>query len=209
LLLTRLVADLRELALAEAGQLSVERKPVELGDLARRVATAVEPAAVEKGIALSLDIDPDLPDVSADPDRVSQVLHNLLSNALRHTPAGGQIAVSVGLAPGAEQMSLYLARGGAQEQRSKGEILSLPRSPAPPLLVAVADTGPGIPPEDLPYIFDRFYRADKSRSRAGGGSGLGLTIARYIVEAHGGRIWAESREGEGTRICFMLPITTR
>jgi two-component system OmpR family sensor kinase/two-component system sensor histidine kinase BaeS len=209
LLLTRLVADLRELALAEAGQLSVERKPVELGDLARRVATAVEPAAVEKGIALSLDIAPDLPPVSADPDRLNQVLHNLLSNALRHTPVGGKIAVSVGPSPGAEQMSLYLARGGAQGQRSRGEIPSPPRSPAPPLLVAVADSGPGIPAEDLPYIFDRFYRADKSRSRAGGGSGLGLTIARYIVEAHGGRIWAESREGEGTRLCFTLPITIR
>ena len=69
----------------------------------------------------------------------------------------------------------------------------------------MTDSGPGISPEDLPYIFDRFYRADKSRSRAGGGSGLGLTIARYIVEAHGGRIWAESREGEGTRLCFTLP----
>lgn len=180
LLLSRLVTDLRELALAEAGQLTIERGPVEMGDLARRVVSAVEPAAAEKGIALSLEVDPNLPAVSADPDRLSQVLHNLLSNALRHTPEGGQIRVSAGIAP---------------MERGKDRVL----------LVSVADTGPGIPPEDLPHIFDRFYRADKSRSRAGGGSGLGLTIARYIVEAHGGRIWAQSRLGEGTEISFTIP----
>jgi signal transduction histidine kinase len=113
-----------------------------------------------------------------------------LANALRFTPAGGQITVAVKPAR-------------PEEQGSGGEALPS-RSPAP-LLVSVADTGPGIPAEDLPYVFDRFYRADRSRSRAGGGSGLGLTIARSIVEAHGGRIWAESRPGQGTRIVFTIP----
>ncbi len=183
LLLSRLVSDLRELALAEAGQLAIECKPVDMGDLARRVVAAVEPAAAGKDVRLSLRIAPELPTVSVDADRISQVLHNLLANALRHTPAGGQITLAVGMASDSQ-------------------------SPNLPLLIAVSDTGPGIPPEDLPYIFDRFYRADKSRSRAGGGSGLGLTIARYIVEAHGGRIWAESRVGEGTHIAFTLPSGT-
>ena len=182
LLLARLVADLRDLALAEAGQLTIERRPVDLGDLAGRVAAAVEPVAAEKGVALALTVSPNLPPVSADADRLSQVLHNLLSNALRHTPAGGRVTVSVGLAPA-----------------------PLPPCPSAPLLVSVADTGPGIPTEDLPYVFDRFYRADLSRSRAGGGSGLGLTIARTLVEAHGGRMWAESRVGEGTRVAFTIP----
>jgi two-component system OmpR family sensor kinase/two-component system sensor histidine kinase BaeS len=204
LLLTRLVADLRDLALAEAGQLSIERKSTDLGDLARRVATAVEPAAVEKGIALSLDVASNLPPISADPDRLSQVLHNLLSNALRHTPAGGQVTISLG-AVTEEDWKIGRLEGWKGEWIHPYPNLPIFQPSSPPLLVSVSNTGPGIPPEDLPYIFDRFYRADKSRSRAGGGSGLGLTIASYIVEAHGGRIWAESREGEGTRFCFTLP----
>jgi two-component system OmpR family sensor kinase len=190
LLLARLVADLRELALAEAGQLAVEHRPVDVSELAERVAAAVEPAAADKGVTLTTSVAPNLPTVSADADRLRQVLHNLLANALRYTPAGGRITVAVGLMQ-------------PEEQESSGEPLP-PHSPAP-LLVSVADTGPGIPAEDLPYVFDRFYRADKSRSRAGGGSGLGLAIARSIVEAHGGRIWAESRPGQGTRIAFTLP----
>ncbi len=176
LLLARLVADLRELALAEAGRLTIERSPVHLDDAVRRVATAVEPAASEKGIALGVDIAPNLSAACADADRLSQVLHNLLGNALRHTPSGGRVGISV-------------------QAFSPSE-----------LLVSVTDTGPGIPPADVPYIFDRFYRADKSRSRAGGGSGLGLTIARHIIESHGGRIWARSQLDEGTCIKFTLPI---
>jgi len=204
ILLGRLVTDLRELALAEAGQLAIERRPVDVGELAQRVVAAVEPAAAEKGIALAATIAPQLPIIPADADRLRQVLHNLLSNALRYTPDGGQVIVSVRLASGAEEMSLQAKGRGAEEQRGNGDSPLHPRSSAP-LLVSVADTGPGIPAGDLPYVFDRFYRADKSRSRAGGGSGLGLAIARSIVEAHGGRIRAESRPGEGTSIAFTLP----
>jgi signal transduction histidine kinase len=237
LLLSRLVADLRDLALAEAGQLTIQHSPIDLGDLARRVVAAVEPVAAETNIVLSLDISPNLPTISADADRLNQVLHNLLTNALRHTPSGGRITVSVRMA------SLEEWKDGRLEDRKTGRsedwktgrlegwergrtartpnlpISQFPNFPisqssklppfhpsSPPLLVSVADTGSGIPAEDLPHIFDRFYRADKSRSRAGGGSGLGLTIARYIVEAHGGRIWAESQVGEGTQIVFTLPI---
>ncbi len=231
LLLSRLVADLRDLALAEAGQLTIEHSPVNLGDLARRVVAAVEPVAAEKDIALALDISPNLPTISADADRLNQVLHNLLSNALRHTPSAGCITVSVSMASQEEW------KGGRSEDWKTGRLegwergktaptpnlpisqfpsFPISQSPnlptfqpsTPVLLVSVADTGPGIPAEDLPHIFDRFYRADKSRSRAGGESGLGLTIARYIIQAHGGHIWAESQEGEGTRIGFTLPISS-
>jgi signal transduction histidine kinase len=107
--------------------------------------------------------------------RISQVLGNLLTNALRHTPPGGRVTLSA------------RAIGGAVE-------------------VTVADTGVGIPPEDLPYIFERFWRGDKSRSRAGGGSGLGLAIARQLVEMHGGKIGVESTPGQGTRFTFTLPL---
>ncbi|MFQ5859798.1 MAG: sensor histidine kinase, partial [Anaerolineae bacterium] len=116
-----------------------------------------------------------LPPMEVDVQRISQVLFNLLSNALRYTPAGGTITVRS-------------ERVGDQVQ------------------VAVADTGEGISPEDLPYVFKRFYRADKSRARASGGSGLGLAIAKQIVEAHGGRIWAKSWVGAGSTFAFTLPL---
>jgi signal transduction histidine kinase len=203
LLLSRLVSDLRELALAEAGQLSIECKQVDMGDLARRVVAAVEPAAAGKDVRVSLQIASDLPTVSVDADRISQVLHNLLGNALRHTPAGGQITLAVGVA--SDHQSPNLSQRDPVGPISQFTNLPISQSPNLPVVVTVSDTGPGIPPEDLPYIFDRFYRADKSRSRTGGGSGLGLTIARYIVEAHGGRIWAESRVGQGTNVLFTIP----
>jgi two-component system OmpR family sensor kinase len=212
LLLSRLVADLRELALAEAGQLKIEPQPVDMGTLAGRIVAAVEPAAADKGVALTLHVSPPPPTVSADADRLSQVMHNLLSNALRHTPAGGRIEVSVKTASvedlKGERSSAWQQETAAKPgSRSADHAVQSPafRPSHAPVLVTVRDTGPGIPAEDLPYIFDRFYRADKSRSRSVGGSGLGLTIARYIVEAHGGRIWAESQVGQGTRVQFIIP----
>jgi two-component system OmpR family sensor kinase len=212
LLLSRLVADLRELALAEAGQLTIEHQPVDMGELAVRLVAAVEPAAADKGVALAVHVVPHLPAILADADRLSQVLHNLLSNALRHTPAGGRIEVSVSIAS-LEDLQGERLSGWEKETAAPAPNLAAhhaTKSPTyppshPPILVAVSDTGPGIPAADLPYIFDRFYRADKSRSRSVGGSGLGLTIARYIVEAHGGRIWAESQVGQGTRVQFIIP----
>jgi signal transduction histidine kinase len=186
-LMSRLVTDLRDLALAEAGKLNLERRPTDLGALARRVAAAVEPVAAEKGINLVVEMRPDLPVVLADADRLRQVLHNLLSNALRHTPAAGRIAIAV----------------------DKGAAPKMSPSQAAALQVTVSDTGSGIAAEDLPYIFDRFYRADRARSQDDGGSGLGLTIARTIVESHGGRIWASSRPGRGTQIAFTVPVASQ
>jgi two-component system OmpR family sensor kinase len=186
-LMSRLVTDLRDLALAEAGKLKLQRQPTDLGDLSRRVAAAVEPVAVEKGIYLVVEVRPDLPVVFADADRLRQVLHNLLSNALRHTPAGGRIAITVD-------------RAATPKASPTGTVA---------LQVTVSDTGSGIAPEDLLYIFDRFYRADRARSQDDGGSGLGLTIARTIVESHGGRIWANSQPGRGTQIAFTVPATSQ
>jgi two-component system OmpR family sensor kinase/two-component system sensor histidine kinase BaeS len=178
ILLSRLVADLRELALAEAGQLAIERRPVDLSDLVARVAAAVEPAAAERGITLTVDVPRSLPLISADPDRLSQVTHNLLSNALRHTPPGGEV-------------SLYA--GCDEEMRD--------------VWLEVSDTGEGIPPDQLPFVFDRFYRADPARSRVSGGTGLGLAIVRAIVEAHGGRVSVASDgvPGHGSTFTVYLP----
>jgi two-component system, OmpR family, sensor histidine kinase BaeS len=170
--LNRLVDDLRTLSLAEAGELALTRRPTSPARLLEQVAAAQGPRAAQQTILLQTEVAPDLPAVAMDPDRMAQVLGNLLDNALRHTPSGGQVTL------GAE------ANNGA-------------------VLFRVSDSGAGIDPDDLPHVFDRFYRADKSRRR--GGSGLGLAIARSIVEAHHGRIWVESPPGEGARFFVQLP----
>ena len=174
LLLDRLVEDLHELALAEAGELRLERGPTDLGRLITRLAARVQGRLAEQGVELGLALPEGLPKLDLDSDRIEQVLHNLLSNAGRYTPRGGKITVAV-------------------EDR-----------PAE-VLISVSDTGRGIPPEELPRIFERFYRGEQSRSRRSGGAGLGLAIAKQLVEAHGGRIWAASEVDRGTTVCFTLP----
>ena len=173
--LIRLVNDLRELSLAETGRLPLERRPTNLNALAADALQALEPLAAENGVAL-VDELPSLPVVSADPDRIRQVLFNLLVNALRHTPHGGRVAV--GGTAAAEAVTIW-----------------------------VADTGDGLDATERAAVFDRFYRADRSRSRQTGGSGLGLAIVKAIVEAHGGQVTAESRgKGLGSRFVFRLPL---
>ena len=174
--LSRLVEDLRLLARVESGDLHLELTTASAEDLLQLSVEAVRPRAEAKGVDLRLDAGASLPELQVDSTRISQVIGNLLDNAITHTPAGGSVTVSAREA------------GGALE-------------------VAVADTGPGIAPEDLPRLFDRFYRADPSRSRATGGTGLGLTIARRLVEAHGGTIEVESTVGEGSRFTVRLPAT--
>ena len=175
--LNRLVDDLQELSRVEAHAYQLDLRPVEVLSLAQTVSKRLAPQAESKRISLDLDLAPDLPRVLADEDRAVQVLTNLTGNALQYTPEGGQVTIR--------------ARRMAHEVQ-----------------VSVQDTGIGILAEHLPHIFDRFYRVDKSRSRrAGGGSGIGLTIARALVEAHGGSIWAESAgEGAGSTFSFTLPI---
>jgi signal transduction histidine kinase len=181
-LLSHLVEDLHLMALAEAGQLALEKRPLDVGDLLRDAQVNFSPQAADRGVTLALDLPAESPQVLADWRRVSQVLSNLLTNALRHTPEGGRVTLS------AKPLPLFAGEGRAGVE------------------VSVTDTGSGIAPEDLPYIFERFWRGEKSRSRAGGGSGLGLAIARQIVELHGGTIGVESAPGQGARFRFTLPV---
>ncbi|MDB4895752.1 MAG: integral rane sensor signal transduction histidine kinase [Firmicutes bacterium] len=174
--LSALVGDLRDLSLAEVGVLSLVRAPLDLGGLVADVREHMEPVATARQIELVAEVAPDLPPIVADARRIEQVLVNLLSNALHHTPSGGQVAV----------------RAWAEGEE---------------VLLQVSDTGPGIPPEALPHIFDRFYRTDKSRSRTTGGSGLGLAIVRSLVAVHGGSVRVESSPGEGSRFTVSLPRT--
>lgn len=179
ILLSRLIADLRLLSLAEAGELNLERQATDLAELVQRLVERNSSQAQQKGVNLEADIQPELPHVFVDADRIAQVLNNLVGNALRYTPAGGKITIQVAL----------------NHSNSKEVQLS------------VTDTGPGIAPDALPYVFDRFYRADKSRARSSGGSGLGLAIVKQLVEAHGGTIKAVSpvfEGGYGTRFSFNL-----
>ncbi|MFP3897847.1 MAG: sensor histidine kinase [Dehalococcoidia bacterium] len=175
-LLSRLVEELQELSLAEAGELKLVYQAEDITRLVRQAVTPWEPQATAKGISLSLDLPDKLPAVNLDWQRISEVLYNLLENALVHTGRTGTIIISAA------------RRGDCVE-------------------IAVSDTGEGIPAEDLPNIFERFYRVDKSRARATGGSGLGLTIAKRLVEAHGGRIEVQSKPGKGSRFSFTIPIS--
>ncbi len=184
LLLSRLVADLRDLSLAEAGHLHLRVEPVDLGELVAATVSAAQAEARMRGIDLETTVQEGLPLVAADPDRVGQVLRNLIGNALRFTPAGGTVRVAAFVG---------------------GEPAGEPSSRAGHVEVIVADTGPGISAEDLPRIFDRFFRVDRSRSRASGGTGLGLAVAKQLVEAHAGRVWADSTVGRGTTLHFTLP----
>ena len=175
--LSRLVEDLRLLALAEAGDLPLHRQPGSLVDVLQRSMDAVKPRADAKGVELSLEAHGELPHVEMDSMRIAQVVGNLLENAINYTPDGGAVTVTASLS-------------GARTAR-----------------VSVSDTGTGIPADDLDNIFERFYRVDPSRTRATGAAGLGLTIAKGLVEAHGGAIYAESTLGQGSRFTFDLPLS--
>jgi signal transduction histidine kinase len=175
-LLNRLVNDLHELAQAEAGQLSLKLQPIDLAHLIGETVDSYLPAGEEAGINLQVELVDTLPILHADAARLTQVLHNLLTNALRHTPEGG--AVTVRAQTGGEQVWL-----------------------------SVEDSGEGIAPEHLSHIFDRFYRADRARSRDRGGVGLGLAIVRAIVEAHGGQVTVQSAGvGKGSAFIVKLPV---
>jgi len=174
-LLSRLVNELQELSLAEAGELKLVYQAENITTLIKQAVTPWQPKVAAKEIALSLDLPDNLPLVNIDWQRVNQVLHNLLENAVAYTHKGGTINVAA---------------------TTQGDWVE----------VCISDTGEGIPAEDLPNIFERFYRVDKSRARVTGGSGLGLTIAKRLVEAHGGKITVQSKLGKGSRFSFTLPI---
>jgi signal transduction histidine kinase len=173
-LLNRLVEDLRTLALADGGQLQLDRVPSELKALARRVVDGYAQQAEDAGVTLRLVGEPAA--ALVDPMRVEQVLGNLIGNAIRHTGRGHEVRLRVGRSPSGEQAE-----------------------------VAVADQGEGISAEALPRVFDRFYRADPSRSRSEGGTGLGLAIARQLVEIQGGTIRAANRPEGGAEFTIGFP----
>ncbi|MEV5261643.1 HAMP domain-containing sensor histidine kinase [Streptomyces anulatus] len=179
-LLQHIIDDLQDLAAADAGVLRLHPESVGIRELLSQVAAAHQARAENAGVTLAVTATATGRALRADPVRLRQAVGNLVSNAVRHTPEGGRVTL----------------RAYAHEE-GDGTVL-----------VEVADTGSGIPPEDLPHVFDRFWRAEKSRSRRTGGSGLGLAIVRKLVEAHGGTVDATSVEGEGSTFVLRLPGTT-
>ncbi|NCC30894.1 MAG: HAMP domain-containing histidine kinase [Chloroflexia bacterium] len=173
--LRRLVDDLRELSLAEAGQLELHLSPTAIGPLLERTVTLFEELAASQQITLSATYAPELPMVTGDAERLTQVLRNLVSNALHHTPAGGTITLRA---------------------TAEGSLVQ----------IVVEDNGTGIAADDLPHIFERFYRADRSRSRDRGGSGLGLAITQQLIKLHNGMIGVTSEPGQGACFWFTLPV---
>jgi histidine kinase len=175
--LNRLVDDLQELSRVEAGAYELDLRSTQIAPLLETLDKRFRQQFEARRVELDLDLPADLPPVLADEHRILQVLSNLTANALQYTPAGGTVTVSAA--------------------RTNGTVR-----------ITVRDTGAGVALEHLSHIFDRFYRVDKSRSRAaGGGSGIGLTIAKYLVEAHGGKIWVESAgKGKGSAFSFTLPV---
>ena len=184
--LSRLIEDLRTLSLAESGALQLKKELTDLDELIRDTVAGFETQINEKEITLEMDLC-QLEEVDVDPQRIREVLSNLIGNALRYTSSQG--VVKVGLA-----------------ESSSGAALSGSKGPEKEALLFVQDNGPGIESADLPHVFERFYKSSDS-----GGMGLGLSIAKYLVEAHGGKIWAESdivpngEAGQGTKISFTLP----
>ena len=175
LYLKRLIDDLRELSLADAGELTLTMQTTQVDSLLEQAATRHAVAAQHNGVLLRVDTPAGLPSIEADPERLAQVFDNLINNALRYTPDGGEIVMAAEVT-------------GDQIQ------------------IKIRDCGCGIAPEDIPNIFNRFYRGDKSRQQ-NGESGLGLAIAKSIVEAHHGKIWVESEQGKGTTFSILFPIS--
>jgi len=172
--LAKLIDDLLDLSKIESGKMSMAFIPIEIGPVIKRSAGVLEKLAREKSIKVEADIPSGLPNVLADENRLSQVFLNLLDNAVKYTPDGGSVKISV-----------------------------LPRDKY--LQVDISDTGIGIPQDDLPRIFERFYRVDKARSRQLGGTGLGLSIVKHIVQGHDGQVWVKSEPGRGSTFSFTIP----
>ena len=194
-LLRNLVRDLSNLETTDNGHFPLQCEPVDLLALAQRAIKRWQAKAESKGVTLTLAAPVDLlPITEADPARLTQVLGNLLDNALRHTEAGGAITVAC-------QVTTLAALTLPSTYRPV-TALSVPG-----LAMTVSDTGCGIPAADLPHLFERFYRVDSSRNRRSGGRGLGLAIVRQIIVAHGGHVWTHSVDGQGSRFGFWLPIT--
>lgn len=177
MLLNRLVDDLQELALAEAGQLDLVRQPVDLREVVQKAVQSLNNQTSEKNVSIEVLLPDDLPLVEADAERMGQVLRNLINNAVINTPTGGEICIEA-------------------------------RACDSQVAVSIKDNGVGISKEHLPFVFERFYRADRSRARLTGGAGLGLAIVKQLVEAQGGQVEINSQIDVGTTVTFTSPIAS-
>ncbi|MHB1343426.1 MAG: sensor histidine kinase [Thermoleophilia bacterium] len=194
--LSRLVADVESLSRVEAGAERIVPRGLDAGRVAREVVDRLRPQFEQKPLALAVEIDPETPPVWADEDRLVQVLMNVVGNAYKYTPPEGTVALRVG-----PETTVV---GSTSEKRGP----ALPIS-GPAVFFEVRDSGIGIPEEDLPHVFERFYRVEKSRSVTGGGLGIGLAVVKSLVEQMGGRVRVESERGSGTRMLIALPAAKR
>ncbi|MEZ4541947.1 MAG: ATP-binding protein [Chloroflexota bacterium] len=181
--LTQMVEELTELSQIESGQIRLRLAAATAAELVEGPVERLRPQAEAGRLALAVDLPPDLPPVVVDAERVRQVVTNLVHNAIKFTPRGGQVLVTASVVEEGE--------GGR---------------PARTVVIEVRDTGVGIAKIDLPRVFERFYKSDRARTRDGSGTGLGLAIARHIVETHGGRLWVKSKEGKGSSFFFCWPV---
>jgi len=175
--LNRLIKELRDLSLAEVRQLALEKGPTDINQLISRVVNMLRPIADEKNIHLGCFLAEEIPDVTVDNDRMNQVFYNILVNAIRYSPVYSEVQVTTSL----EETGQWL-------------------------IVSIRDNGPGIAAEDVLYVFDHFYRGDKSRDRKSGGSGLGLAIVKQLVEIHGGQVAVNSEVGKGSIFEVRIPL---
>ena len=185
--LNLIIEDLLELSKIESGRVLLKEEPVDLRPIIDRALATIKPIADKNGHRLVPSIDDKLPPVPGDEGRLMQVLTNLLDNAVKYTPTGGTIIVNS-----------RLINGTGSTGSSEGGIE-----------LTVSDTGIGIPEQDRPRVFERFYRVDKARSRELGGTGLGLAIVKHIVEGHGGQVWVEANQPHGSKFVVRLPIRSR
>jgi two-component system sensor histidine kinase BaeS len=179
--INHLITDLRDLSLAEIRQLALEKSITDVNQIVNRVVYMLKPLSDVKHISMYCILDENLPEIAVDPGRISQVFYNIIVNAIRYSPVQGVVEIIT------------------NQTEIEGQLW---------LEISVADNGSGIAQEDIPYIFDHFYRGDKSRDRKSGGSGLGLAIVKQLVEIHGGQVAVESKFGEGSVFQVLLPVDT-
>ncbi|MBA3944216.1 MAG: PAS domain-containing sensor histidine kinase [Herpetosiphonaceae bacterium] len=188
--MTQLLDELRELAQIESGRAALQLEPIDICEVIERAVTRLRPQAERRGLHIDTTCGADLPLVMIDAERIGQVLLNLLHNAIKFTPDGGMITIQV--CPATPAPTPRVAR---ELQQVEGDTW---------VVVAMTDTGIGIPSREIERVFERFYKVDRARTRNSGGTGLGLAIAKHLVERHGGRIWVESREGHGSTFSMLL-----
>lgn len=217
--IAQLVDELHELSQIESRRVALQLSPQPLGTAVARALERIRPQAERKSLQVDANVPAALPPALMDADRVGQVLLNLLHNAVKFTPDGGRIAVdAVAIAVAEENRRVGRIAPSAVSPAESGSrrsppwngrsTIALPQAVASGewLLVGISDTGIGIPAEELPRIFERFYKVDRARSRYAGGTGLGLAIAKHLIEGHGGCVWASSEEGVGSTFYFVLPV---